>query len=713
MPRREFLQVTAIAGGMLIAVPIPFRIRQSAQGSGRLTAYVRIDRDGVVTILAPKIEMGQGTRTSLPMLVAEELDVDWSTVRVEPAPLDEATYGWQGAGGSTSVWEGWEPLRKAGAVARQLLVHAAAQRWEVPAEQCRTERGRVWHDASRRSAPYGELVAAAATLPAVQAPALKDPSAFRIIGTPTAQPELREIVTGQAQYGLDTKVADLLRVSIERAPLGARPIAIRDTAARQVPGVRDVIPLDASAHPAILAHGVAVVADSTWAALQGRRALAVDWSASPEPSTEELQRRLRDRVNAPAKPVRSDGDFDRAIAQAQRRLEAQYELPFLAHAPMEPGNCFADVRRDRVVIRAPLQDPVEAQQIAATLTGLPASAITVEPARLGGGFGRRLSSDYAAEAVALGLKVGAPIQIVWTREDDIRFDLYRPIAVHRLWAGLDAAGRITAWKHRQVSTSRYGYQAPQRPPESSEFYRDDPPAYLVPNYRLEYAPMDSLVPRGAWRSVVHSGNAFVVQSFLDELAHAAGQDPIEFRLRLLGEDRDLPYADHGGPVLNTGRLRRVLEVVADKAGWGTAAPAPRAWGVAAHFTFGSYAAQAALVSVDSGTVHVHRVVAAIDCGFPVNPAGIRQQVVGAMVYGLTATLFGQITFRDGRVLQGNFNDYAMVRMDRMPDVDVHIVPSRTAPKGAGETSVPPIAPAVANAVFAATGVRVRTLPLKI
>jgi isoquinoline 1-oxidoreductase beta subunit len=505
----------------------------------------------------------------------------------------------------------------------------------------------------------------------------------------------------------------LLRVCIERAPLGARPIAIRDTAARQVPGVRDVIPLDASAHQSILAHGVAVVADSTWAALQGRRALAIEWSHSPEPSTEELQRRLRDRVNAPAKPVRNDGDFDQAIAQALRTLDAQYEVPFLAHAPMEPGNCFADVRADRVVIRAPLQDPVEAQDIAATLTGLPASAISVEPARLGGGFGRRLSSDYAAEAVALGLKVGAPIQIVWTREDDIRFDLYRPIAVHRLWAGLDAAGRITAWKHRQVSTSRYGHQAPERPPESSEFYRDDPPAHLVPNYRLEYAPMDSLIPRGAWRSVVHSGNAFVVQCFLDELAHAAGQDPVEFRLQLLGEDRDLPYADHGGPVLNTGRLRRVLEVVADAAGWGKGSTADRAWGVAAHFTFGSYAAQAVQVSVENRIVQVHRVVAAIDCGFPVNPAGIRQQVVGGMVYGLTATLFGQITFRDGRVQQGNFNDYEMLRMDRMPDVDVHIVPSQAAPKGTGETSVPPIAPAVANAVFAATGVRVRTLPLKI
>jgi isoquinoline 1-oxidoreductase beta subunit len=411
--------------------------------------------------------------------------------------------------------------------------------------------------------------------------------------------------------------------------------------------------------------------------------------------------------------MRDDGNVDAVLRRSSRTVEAEYELPFLAHAPMEPGNCFADVRADSVVLRGPLQDPAEAVAFASTITGIPRERIRLEPARLGGGFGRRLSSDYAAEAAWLSMQARAPVQVVWTREDDVRFDMYRPAALHRLAAGLDAGGRVTAWHHRMVSTSRYGYQRPSRPPESSEVYPDDPPAGLVDDYRVEYSPVASALPRGAGRSVVHSGHAFATECFTDEVAHAAGIDPVEFRLTMYGDAREMPYRDHGGPVLDVSRLRRVLEVAADLAGWGGALPEGHAHGVAVRFTFGGYAAQVAEVSVDDdGGIRVHRVSASIDCGTAVNPDGVTAQVVGGVVFGLSAALYGEITLLNGGVEQGNFDDYPVLRMDHMPAVDVRIVPSTRDPGGTGEMSVPPVAPAVANAVFAATGRRLRRLPLR-
>jgi isoquinoline 1-oxidoreductase beta subunit len=682
----------------------------------QLGAYFRIEPDGGITILAPKIEMGQGTYTSLPMILADELDADWARVTVMPAPLDEQMYGWQGAGGSTSVWEGWEPLRTAAAAVREMLVNAASAEWKVEVAELRTEAGRVHHDGSRRSAHYGELATAAATLPVPAAPRLKQPAEFRIIGRPQRQVNLEDIVTGRVQYAYDTRVPGMLRASVERAPVpGAKPVRIEDSQARAVHGVRDILVLDKDADRSILAHGVAVIADDTWAALKGRQALSVQWSASadqPPESSERLERVFREQIERPGKVLRNDGDALSALRAASRSLTADYVLPFLAHAPMEPGNCFAHVRPDGVTLRGPLQDPGEAAEIAARLTGLTRDRIQVELPRLGGGFGRRLSSDYAAEAVLLSRAAGAPVHVVWTREDDIRFDLYRPAARHRLAAALDGDGRITAWHHKQVSTSRYA-STPWRniPPERSEFYVDDPPAGMIANYRLEYSPVESPVTRGAWRSVIHSGNAFVVQSFLDELAHAAGADPVEFRLRLLGEERELPYADHGGPTLSTARLRHVLQRASEHAGWGDALPPGRARGVAAHFTFGGYAAQVAEVSVaDDGRIRVHHVVAAIDCGIPVNPAGIRAQVEGCIAFGLSAALHGAITFANGGVVQSNFHDYPLLTHDRMPDVEVLIVESTAPPRGTGEISVPPIAPAVANAVFALTGLRPRRTP---
>jgi isoquinoline 1-oxidoreductase beta subunit len=729
--RRSFVRIASSATGGLIAwVWLPGcnapgqnavqggpRFDTNAAGQAEeiaLGAYFRIEPDGELVVVAPKIEMGQGTYTSLPMILADELDADWAAVTVRPALLDENVYGWQGAGGSTSIWESWETLRNAAAAVREMLVQAAAARWNVPGSELTTQQSRVLHAASDRSLSYGELAGEVAGQPVPRAPRLKDPSEFRIIGTPRAQVGLREIVTGRVPYGYDTRAEGMLRACVERAPVfGAEPESIDEVAARSVEGVRAVVPIDRRAHESLLAHGVAVLADSTWAAMQGRRALRIEWKGgSPDESSDRLSRTFAATIAQQGKVLRNDGDVDTALRNAAQRIEAVYELPFLAHAPMEPGNCFADVRADSVLIRGPLQDPGEAITIATQLTGVPRAQVRVELTRLGGGFGRRLWSDYAAEAVLLSMQAKAPVHVVWTREDDIRFDYYRPAAMHRLIAGLDSAGRVTAWLHRQASTSRYASQ-PWRnvPPESSEFYVDDPPAAMVPNYRIEYAPVDSAVPRGAWRSVIHSGNAFVVQSFIDELAHAAGRDPVEFRLQLLGEGRDLPYSEHGGPVLSTARLRRVLEIAAENAGWDSPPPANHARGIAAHFTFGGYAAQVAEVSVaEDGRVRVHRMSAAIDCGIPVNPSGIRAQVEGCIVFGLSAALAGEITVQNGGVQQSNFHDYPMLRIDRMPAIDVHIVESREPPRGTGEISVPPVAPALANAIFAATGVRLRRPP---
>lgn len=711
--RRSFLKVGALTGGgLLVGVQWSCAPGRARDGGDPviLGAHFRIRPDGRVSILAPKVEMGQGTRTSLPMILADELGVPWSRVQVEPAPLDEETFGWQGVGGSTSIWNLWEPLRIAGATAREMLGSAAAARWEVPASECSVVDGRVMHEGSGRSVDIGEVAADAALLDVPDSPRLKPRSEHRLIGTPTPQVDLPDIVSGRVQYGLDTRVEGMLRVCIERGPFGSEPMSIDDAAARAIPGVVDVVRLERSAHRGILAEGVAVLATNTWTAMQGRNALRVEWSESPEPPTAELAADLARRVREPLPELRNDGSFDDAVARGARVIEADYHVPFLAHAPMEPGNCYAHVHEGGVDVRGPFQDPEEARVWASQIAGVEPERVTVHPVRVGGGFGRRLTSDYAAEAVALATATGHPLQVVWTREDDIGHDFYRPLAAHRLTAVLDEDGSLIGWRNRQASTSRYGYRGSPEP-WASEFYPDDPPARMVPAYRIEYQAVDSVIPRGTWRSVVHSGNGFVVESFLDEVAHADGRDPLAFRLDLYGEDRELPYEDHGGPVLDTGRLRAVLERAAEGANW-SSGPAPgRGLGLAAHFTFGSYAAQVAEVSVDDdGRIRVHRVVAAIDCGIPVNPLGIEAQVEGGVIYGLSAVLGEEVTFVGGRAQQSNFHDYPVLRMPDAPEIEVHIVDSGAAPKGTGETSVPPVAPAVANAVFAAAGIRLRNPP---
>lgn len=716
--RREFLTVAmTAAGGLLLGVrseAAATRIGALRPAPVGLTAFVEVAPDGTITITAKSPEIGQGVKTSLPMIVAEELDADWSRVRVVEAPFDEMRFGPQGVGGSTSVSENWLPLRRAGATARYLLVSAAAVRWGVDRASLTTEKSVVRHAASGRRAPYGTLAAAAARLPIPAEVPLKSPAEFRLIGKRVAPADVTELVTGRARYGLDARVPGMRYACIARAPFGARLKDVSDGAALRVPGVQRIIPIEGSRNPTGVGPGIAVVADSTWAAIRGCRALGVTWEGAEAAGTAELSAGLTSALGRGGKVLRNDGDVDGAFAAAARTVEAVYELPFLAHVPLEPPNCIADVRSDRCEVWVPTQDPGDVLAIVAATTGLPADRITVHPTRCGGGFGRRLMVDYAGEAALLSQRAGAPVQVMWTREDDLSHDFYRPAALQRLRAALDGSGRVTAWAHHIVNPSRYAYAGATRVgPEASEMYVDDFPAACVPSLRYEYTNVDSPIPRGAWRSTLHSANAFAVQSFMDEVAAAAGQDPLSFRLDWLGERRELQYHGHGGPVFDPGRLAGVLRLAAERAGWRTPMPAGRARGIAGHFTFGSYAAEVIEVSLDSAVeFRVDRIVAAIDCGTVVSRSGAEAQVEGGILEGLCAALYGEITVEHGRVRQTNFDAYRWIRIAEAPRIEVNFVENGEPPRGLGEPPVPPVAPALANALFALTGRRVRRLPLR-
>ncbi len=726
LARRDFVKLgAAAAGGLLVSFCLPVRTRAAGAGDAasagawRPNAFIEIGPDGAVTITAPCPDMGQGVRTSLPLLIAEELEVEWARVRVVQADFGER-YGDQDVGGSTAISEHWLPLRTAGAVARQALINAAANRWSVTPASCRAELGAVIHDGTRRRVAYGELVSAAAAMPVPSEAPLKHPSSFTLIGKRAPHVDAPAIVAGAARYGIDTRMAGMLYASLERAPVfGATVKSVDATAALATPGVRRVVTLDPAnvdARVALITHSVAVVADNTWAAMRGRAALRITWAEGTgvAESTDAIRATFATLVKKPGKRLRNDGDVDAVFASSAKVVEAMYEVPFLAHVPMEPMNCVAHVHDGLCEIWAPTQVPSDAAARAGRMLGIGRDKVTVHVTRLGGGFGRRLETDYVVEAVLLAKELGVPVQVLWTREDDVRHDFYRPMGRFRMRGALDAGGRVVAWSEHLVNTSRRDTWRPivTAPSEESEVYPDDFPAAHVPNLRVEYTPVQSRIPRGPWRSTLNSANAFALQSFIDEMAHAAGKDPLAFRLELIGDPRVLPYGGHGGPRYDTGRLRAVLALAAERAGWGTALPKGHGRGIAGAFVFGSYAAHVAEVSVTGNDITVHRVVVAVDCGIAVNPAGVEAQAEGGTLDGLGAALFGKITAHRGRIDQSNFHDYRMLRMRDAPPVEVHIVTSQAPPSGMGEIAVPTIAPAVANALFSATGKRVRELPLR-
>ncbi|OGL12633.1 MAG: hypothetical protein A3I17_05045 [Candidatus Rokubacteria bacterium RIFCSPLOWO2_02_FULL_72_37] len=698
--RRALLGGGLAAGaGLAVGFRLPGRTAR-AQGAGVFapSQWLRIDRDGLVTITNSVPEMGQGALTTTAMIIADELDADWGSIRVEQAPADPRRYanpvtGRQSYGGSRGVRDHIQMWRRAGAAAREMLKRAAAEAWGVPLEAVETEPGVVVHRPSGRRLPYGQLVDRARELPVPQAPRLKTPDQFRYIGKMVHRRDAPEKVNGRGIYGVDVQVPGMLVASIERCPVFGGTLKSFDaTAAKAVPGVRHVVQVS---------HGVAVVADGFWQAVQGRKALRVDWDEGPvaRVSSPLISRGYAALATRPGRVARDDGAAERALAAGGRVHEAVYEVPFLDHACMEPMNATAHVTPEACVVWAPTQNPGGSQAVAARLTGLPPAKVTVHTTLLGGGFGRRGEVDFVVDAVETSKAVGAPVKLMWTREDDITHGFYRPSTYNVFRAALDADGRPAAWWNRIVGPGILIQKgmAPAGGVDGAAVAgaRDIP--YTIPNVRVEWTLKDFGIPVGFWRSVGASQNAFITESFVDELAHLAGKDPFEYRRALLG----------GSP-----RHKGVLELAAARADWGTPPPSGRARGIAVAFSYGSYVAHVAEVSLaPAGVVRVHRLVAAIDCGIAVNPDQVRAQMEGGAVYALTAALYGEITLERGRVQQSNFHDYPMLRIDGMPVVEVHILDSGAAPGGLGEPGVPTVAPAVCHAIFALAGRRVRRLPL--
>lgn len=688
LSRREFLRSSGAAGaGLVVAVYLPVLARRGSRAvepaaAFKPNAWIEIRPDGVVNIWTGRSEMGQGVRTAMPMIVAEELEADWGSVRVIQADADPA-YGDQVTVGSRSVRSGWEPLRKAGAAAREMLVSAAALAWGVPREECRAENGRVIHRPTGRRLAYGELVSRAAALPVPADPPLKRRSEFRIVGTRIPRVDTPEKITGRAVFGIDVRLPGMVFAAVARCPVfGGRVRRFDPAPALAVPGVLRVMEIS---------RGVAVVAENTWAAFRGKQALEIEWDegATARWSSDGISRAFAEAAQRSGSVVRETGDVDAALAGAAHVVEAVYEAPYLAHACMEPMNCTAQVRGGRCEIWAPTQSPQGAQREAARVTGLPSSAITVHVTYLGGGFGRRGGPvDYVNEAVELAQKLDMPVQVVWTREDDIRNGLYRPATYNVMRAALDGRGVPVAWSHRLVGPAGGSFMITRGAEEL---------IYPIPHFRLERVIQDPGIPIAPWRGVGPSQNGFVVEGFVDELAHAAGKDPYAFRRELVG---------------GHARLRRVLDLAAERAGWSTRPGAGRHRGIAL-WQFGeTYLAEVAEVSVGGeGEPRVHRVVAVVDCGIVVHPDIVAAQIESSIVYGLTAALYGKITIERGRVVESNFHDYPMLRLAAMPEIEVHLVESDAEPGGIGEAGLPPIAPAVCNAIFAATGRRIRRLPI--
>ncbi len=719
--RRDFVKAGLVAGaGLTLAVSLEGCAKEAAPAAGGAifapNAWIRIGADDVVTVVVDRSEMGQGVSTSLPMLVAEELDADWATVRYEFAPANEAYYNplsvGQLTGGSTSIRAAWRPLREAAGKARLMLVSAAATGWGIAPENCRTENGTVVAPDGRR-VRYGAVARAAAALPVPERVTLKKAHDFRLIGRPVTRLDLPAQVTGKIVFGIDAGPEHALTAVVARCPVfGGKVRSFDAGAALAVPGVRRVLRIS---------NGVAVVANGYWAAKLGRDALKVEWDEGDGATLDDaaVSARLAALAGASGHSARKTGDMAQGLAGAAQTLDAVYEVPYLAHAAMEPMNCTADVRADSVTVWAPTQYQAGprllgggARGAAAKAGGVSVDRVTVHTTYLGGGFGRRAETDFVVEACEVSRAMQAPVKVIWSREDDIRHDQYRPAARHVFRAGIDAAGRPVAWSHRIVSPSIVAKFLPSWLPgfiahlagplkggvdnSAIEGALDLP--YAAPNFELTYSQADLGVPVGFWRSVANSHTAFAVQCFVDELAALAGKDPVEYRRALLARSpRDLA----------------VLDLAAERSGWGTPAPSGRFRGVAVHDSFGSFVAQVAEVSVEAGVVRVHRVVCAVDCGQVINPNTVVAQMEGGIVFGLTAALKGKITLAKGRVTQSNFHDYKLLTMREMPAIEVYIVPSTMEPGGVGEPGTPPIAPAVANAVFAATGKRVRTLPIAV
>jgi isoquinoline 1-oxidoreductase subunit beta len=703
----------AVAGGLLLGFTLPAAAHGKTgspiggdatigerNGVFAPNAFIQIDRSGAVTLVMPKVEMGQGIYTAISMLIAEELEVPLESVVICHAPPDAKLFmdpllGGQVTGGSTSIRYAWEPMRKAGATARVLLIQAAAQKWKVDSASCRAEGGEVLHPASNRRISYGQLVDTAAALQAPKSVTLKDSKDFKLIGKSVKRLDSPEKVNGAAVFGIDVRVPGMLYAVIVNCPVfGGTLASVSDQHALIIPGVRKVIRVD---------NAVAVLGDHTWAAKRGAAALDVKWyeGRTAGLSTAKVVQQLVDASKRDGAVARKEGDIVKAFDNARMRVDSVYHQPFLAHATMEPVNCTVSVRPDGCDIWVGTQVPTRAVDTAMKITGLPADRITVHNHLLGGGFGRRAETDFIAQALKVGKQAGAPVKVTWTREEDVQHDMYRPHYYDTISAGLDANGKPIAWRHRVVGSSIVARFAPPvfrngLDPDAVEVASELP--YTLPNQLVDYVRQEPLdIPTAFWRGVGAMRSTFVVESFMDELAAQAKIDPVKYRMDLLG----------GAP-----RVRNVLKVASEKAGWGTALPNGQGRGVSVMRAFGSFFAVVADVTVNTtGEVAVNRVVCAVDCGMVVNPNTIEAQIQGGIIFGITTALFSEITIKDGRVEQSNFTDYRMLRIHETPTIEVHIVKSAEAPGGIGEPGTAVIPAALTNAIYAATGKRLRQLPV--
>ena len=704
--RRDFLKTgTLIGGGLILGFYLPLNGSLSSASNPKgasfmPNAFIRIGTDDIVTIIVNKSEMGQGVYTSLPMLVAEELEVDWSKIRFEAAPVDPAynhtQWGVQGTGGSTSVWSEWERLRKAGATARTMLVKAAADIWKVNPASCRAEKGFVIHDPTQRKISYGKLVEKASQMEPPKNVALKEEKDFKIIGKPRRRLDTPEKTNGKAIFGIDAKTPGMLTAVVARSPVfGGRVKSFNADKAKAVAGVKEVVRINS---------GVAVIADDFWSAKRGRDALEVTWDEGDLAtlSTSRMREEYMNLGKTPGTVARKEGSPESVLSKAAKQLRAEYEVPYLAHACMEPLNCLVDLRSDSCEIWTGTQSQTMDRNSAASVVGLKPEQVKIHTTFLGGGFGRRANphSDFVTEAAWIAKAVRKPVKVIWTREDDTKGGYYRPMWFDRIAAGLDEKGNLVAWQHtivgQSILTGTPFDPKKEVDPASVEGAENIP--YEIPNISVDLHTPKIGIPVQWWRSVGHSHTGFVVESFMDEVAHAAGKDPYEFRRNLLTK-----HPRHYG----------VLKLAAEKFGWGRPLPKGRGRGIAVHESFGSFVAQVGEVSINAeGEVRVYRVVCAIDCGKIVNPDTIKAQMESGIVFGLSAALHGKITFQNGRVEQSNFHDYPLLRLNEMPLVEVHIVASKEKSGGVGEPGVPPIAPAVCNAIFSVTGRRIRSLPIR-
>ncbi|WP_233835330.1 xanthine dehydrogenase family protein molybdopterin-binding subunit [Paraburkholderia sp. ZP32-5] len=717
--RRGFLKLgvavgTAASGALLLGFSVPAVSQDQKTGKTVIggdaneapqsgvfepNAFIQIDTAGKVTLVMPKVEMGQGVYTSIPMLIAEELEVPLDAVTLDHAPPNEKLFkdpllGGQLTGGSTSIRYAWEPMRRAGATARAMLINAAAAQWQVDPASCHAQAGQVIHAASNRTASYGQLVQAAATQTVPQNVPLKDPKDFKLIGTPAKRLDSPEKVDGTAMFGLDVRLPDMVYAAISTCPVfGGTLASVDDTHAKTIPGVRQIIKAD---------NAVAVIGDHTWAAKRGLQALDIKWNegAGAQVSMKTIVDDLAAASQRNGAVARKEGDVQRAFGDAKTRVDAVYQQPFLAHATMEPVNCTVHVRADACEVWLGSQVPTRVVDAAAAVTGLPADKIIVHNHLLGGGFGRRLEIDMVTQAVKVAKQLSTPVKVVWTREEDIQHDMYRPYYYDTISAGLDANGKPIAWQHRIAGSSILARFAP--PAFQNGLDRDavevasDLP-YDLPNQLVDYVRQEPrTIPTAFWRGVGPTRGTFVVESFVDELAAHAKIDPVQYRRSLLGKSP---------------RALNVLNVAAQAGNWGSALPQGQGRGVSVMHAFGSFFAIVLDVAVEDGEVTVKRINCAVDCGMVVNPNTIEAQVQGGIIFGITAALYSEITIKDGRVQQNNFTDYRMLRINQTPPIDVHIVKSGEAPGGIGEPGTAALAPALTNAIYAATGKRLRQLPV--